>query len=291
MRTRTPQSTQLACNDAPTALGRVTLAGFIYDGLGVQATRVLGSYALVYLLEGGGWYRDATPRTIRLRAGDLLMIHPNIGHTYGPEPAERWSEYYCVFDGPAFDLLHDIGLLAARRTVAHLSAIDAWLSRLEAALPSQAAVTLSERTVALSRFIQLVTEIAALAADDAGPVAPGWIGEACRLLRAHLDRALPPANVAAALGVPYETFRKTFQRMIGVSPGRYRMIRRIDAACAMLLETDLAIYLVAERLGFANEFIFSRRFKQITGMAPREYRRQLPRLRRHSNAAGDQDEA
>jgi AraC-like DNA-binding protein len=282
----TYRSQQVVYNHERTILGRVTLAGYIYDGNGVQGPRVLGSYALVYLLAGSGWYCDTAGREERVRAGDLLMLAPDVGHSYGPAAGESWNEFYCVFDGPAFDLLRDVGLLAAERVIMHLPAIDTWLGRFEAALPSPALVTLSERTIALSRFIQLVTEIVALDRDASHPVTPAWIPQACRLLAAELDRSDAPRAIAAQIGVPYETFRKVFQRTIGDSPGRYHMTRRIDAACKLLLETDLTLAAIAERLGFANEFHFSRRFKQIAGLAPREFRRQMPQRNRRDRSGG-----
>jgi len=36
---------------------------------------------------------------------------------------------------------------------------------------------------------------------------------------------------------------------------------------------------IAERLGFCDEFYFSRRFKQLTGRSPRQFREELPRTR------------
>jgi AraC-like DNA-binding protein len=63
---------------------------------------------------------------------------------------------------------------------------------------------------------------------------------------------------------------------MGVSPVRFRTIRRIDAACAMLLAPDQTIASIAVALGFSDEYHFSRRFKQVTGLPPREFRRRLP---------------
>ena len=42
----------------------------------------------------------------------------------------------------------------------------------------------------------------------------------------------------------------------------------------MLSESDLKIYEVSDILGFESAFYFSRVFKKITGLAPRDYMNQ-----------------
>jgi len=269
-------------NDARTPLGRLTMAGFIRNSAGVRGPgmRVLGSFAIVYLLDGGGCYSDAAGRSQRVRSGDLLLIFPNIGHTYGPGAGETWSEFYCVFDGPVFELLQQVGLLNPARPVCHLAPVEPWLQRLTGALATPPALTTRERVLELKRFLVVLSEILSLEADDGGeqPTA-GWIARACALLGAQLEREIDIKGVAAEVGLPYETFRKRFQRAMGVSPGRYRAVRRIDAACALLQRHELTLYDIAATLGFSDEFYFSRRFKQVVGLSPRAFRRTLPVVR------------
>ena len=266
----------LFSNDAQTPLGRVTQGGFISNSGGVREPRVLNSCALVYLLDGAGRYADALGRNQRVQAGDLLVLFPELAHTYGIEPGDHWSELYYVFDGPAFDMLRERGLLNPSRAVLRLLPIETWLPRLQQAMPQAASATLAERLIDLSRFIQLVTEISAVDADFADSAVPAWIAEACRLLGEQPQSNLQPEEVAATRGVPYETFRKRFTRHVGVAPAHYRSIRRIDAACALLHTTTLTVAAIAAQLGYADEFHFSRRFKQITGVTPRAFRRRLP---------------
>jgi AraC-like DNA-binding protein len=237
--------------------------------------RILGSYALVYVLDGGGSYSDALNRTYRIRAGDLLVLFPDIGHQYGPGEHEHWSEWYCVFDGPVFDLWQRAGLLNPDRPVYHLEPIAKWRDRFEAVL-QPGMRTLAERTIVLSRFLQTLTEALLAESGSQLPVMPSAIARACQVLETDLHEDVDLAAVAAEVGLTYETFRKQFRQSVGVAPARYRLIRRIDAACSMLQHTDLTAKAIAARVGFGDEFHFSRSFKQVTGVPPSEFRRHLP---------------
>src|ERR1041384_629905 len=95
-----------------TPLGQIIASGMIVNSPGVPADtmRVFGNYALVYLLEGSGRYQDGNGFRQKVRAGDVLILFPEIPHSYGPGSGEFWNEFYTVFTGAAFDLWRKVGL-------------------------------------------------------------------------------------------------------------------------------------------------------------------------------------
>ena len=60
-----------------------------------------------------------------------------------------------------------------------------------------------------------------------------------------------------------------------MSPFAFRSRQQIEAACHELMESHKPIKEIGYELGFGSLFYFSRRFKQITGMTPGEYRKQV----------------
>lgn len=263
---------------AATPVGAVRAAGRLHasGGLPEWPLRILDGYAVVYLLAGSGGYSDVTGNRATLAAGDLLMLFPGIGHTYGPGPGRSWSELYLLFDGPVFDLWRSRGLLDPARPVRHLEPVDRWAAAFERVFLGM------HRTGTGAALSTVCTLLSVLAETGAAPEPAGdpddrrWLAEATALLDTDLRREEPLERVAARLSMSYDGFRKRFRRLAGVSPARYRMQRSIDRACELLAQGEMTGRQIAATLGFGDEFHFSHRFRQITGTTPTRFRASLP---------------
>ncbi len=64
-----------------------------------------------------------------------------------------------------------------------------------------------------------------------------------------------------------------FTARMGISPKRYLLGIRLEAARRLLLTTDLRVGEIALHTGFPDPLYFSRVLKQETGLAPTEFRR------------------
>lgn len=79
-------------------------------------------------------------------------------------------------------------------------------------------------------------------------------------------------DLAAVSGVCRETFSRKFSLITGISPKKFLTKILLDHACRMLINETDSIKEIAEKLGFNNEFYFSRFFRKQLGIPPGQYR-------------------
>jgi AraC-like DNA-binding protein len=114
---------------------------------------------------------------------------------------------------------------------------------------------------------------------DAARRAPGpheqMVASACALLGRRLAERLSMRELAASFHLSYERFRKVFREHVGVAPGDYRIRRRIERACRLLVQDRLSAKEIAYELGYADAYCFSKQFRGVMGVAPAAFRREV----------------
>jgi len=240
--------------------------------------RVLGSFAVVFIETGRGRYEDANGVLCDLRAGDAVLVKPQLEHRYFPTD-QGWTETYLVFDGPVFDFWDQNGWLDLGPVVRPAADRD-WAETLRQ-VAGHHATDCEDGFNPWSSVCRMQSLLAQLFGQgDAGPstrkpTGPAWIEAAKTKLAAGLDQLLDLQKLADELNVSYSTFRRSFTRAVGVSPGRYRAGLVIDEARQMMQHTALSDKQISVQLGFTDAQHFSRRFKQIVGRTPTAFRRSL----------------
>jgi AraC-like DNA-binding protein len=93
-------------------------------------------------------------------------------------------------------------------------------------------------------------------------------------LTEHSAEQFTMAEVAARTGMAESQFSRYFRKATGNTFTDFVNRLRINRACQLLMETDRYINNVCYDVGFNNVANFNRRFMQIKGMTPKDFRRQ-----------------
>jgi len=128
--------------------------------------------------------------------------------------------------------------------------------------------------------------------DEAGAVV-GLVGSAQRLpsvdrksptyarlatvvakIEAEVAQPLRLGALAALAGTSTSQLERDFKTLFGVSPQDHLHKCRIERACRLLAGPG-SVAAIAQACGYADHSAFTRRFRALTGVTPRQYRQRL----------------
>jgi AraC-like DNA-binding protein len=93
-------------------------------------------------------------------------------------------------------------------------------------------------------------------------------------ITSNLAEPIVMADIATELGMSESRFSRFFKRSTGNSFTDFVNRVRINSACHLLMQTDHYVTDICYQVGFNNVANFNRRFLEIKGMTPTEFRRQ-----------------
>jgi AraC-like DNA-binding protein len=220
--------------------------------------------------------------------GDLVLLGPELPHTWHSEPGRRGPheavvvQFAPAFLGPAFLAVPE--LLPVRRLLER--------ARRGLRFEGRPAREVGRRLDAMqdldgfARLRSLLEVLALLAAERrARPLAsPGYapparrgdparIDRVCRFLAERFLEDVPLAEAASRAHLSPSAFCRFFRARTGKTLVGYLNELRIGHACRLLVETDRPVADVAFASGFHNLAHFNRRFLALRGRPPREFRR------------------
>jgi AraC-like DNA-binding protein len=99
------------------------------------------------------------------------------------------------------------------------------------------------------------------------------VGRALRMLHAQPGRPWTVEDLAREVGVSRSGLAQRFTELTGEAPMRYLAGWRIQLAKHLILQADLPIAEVADRVGYESEAAFNRAFKRHVGVPPVTWRK------------------
>lgn len=101
-----------------------------------------------------------------------------------------------------------------------------------------------------------------------------YIKEAINYIEQNFQNNITIEDVASVCGINRSYLGKIFKKNTGQSPQEFLMNYRMVKAAELLKLTSLSIADIGSAIGYENQLHFSRAFKNIYGVSPREWRNQ-----------------
>lgn len=103
-----------------------------------------------------------------------------------------------------------------------------------------------------------------------------YIKEALSFIEQNFQNDITVEEIAACCGLNRSYFGKIFHEVLGKSPQEFLISYRMTKATELLKLTSLSIAEVGSAVGYSNQLHFSRVFKKIYGISPRQWRNENP---------------
>ncbi|MCD8365167.1 MAG: AraC family transcriptional regulator [Clostridiales bacterium] len=238
-------------------------------------------YLFHYILTGTGTleYLDArgNSHTCQIRSGQGFMLFPSQVATYIADRDLPWEYVWLEFDGLRVKETLDICGITQNAPIYHARFDDLQNQMKNEML--YIARHKEETAFHLIGHLYLFLDYLARSASgrqlsQAGKMQDFYLRESIAFVEQNFQNDISIEDIAAFLGLNRSYFGKIFKKAVGKTPQEFLISYRMVKACDLLKLTRLPIQDISRAVGYPDQLHFSRAFKKLYGIPPREWRRQ-----------------
>lgn len=119
---------------------------------------------------------------------------------------------------------------------------------------------------------ELVASTGSLLTAGAGKNPGEIVGLVKEYMHVNYSKLIDLAQISDTLGFSSAYLTKVFREQLQTTPSKYLNEYRMMVAKQLLRDSALPVKDISEQVGFADQFHFSKRFKQYFGVSPAQYR-------------------
>ncbi|ERJ20028.1 MmsAB operon regulatory protein [Salinisphaera shabanensis E1L3A] len=231
-------------------------------------------HLLIYCLSGAGVARREGRRQA-VQAGDVLLLREGERHSYCADRHEPWSIYWAHLGGHAVARFFD-EIAAGHDDFVVPVGLHPRLTEDLNLLLTVADRFKSQHFVYAANLLQSILSFMALVHHqhrDRGAALD--IDRVQAWLQAHLHERIDLDELVTATStISRYHFIREYRRQTGQTPMQAFQRLKISRACYLLDITDWNVGEIASDLGYDDPYYFSRLFKKVMGVPPRDYRRE-----------------
>lgn len=238
-------------------------------------------YLFHYIISGTGTLMadnaKGETQTYSIKSGQGFLIFPGQITTYIADQNLPWEYVWIEFDGLRVKEALDLTELSVSTPVYHSHSKDLREQLMNEMLyiVHHAKESPFHLIGHLYLFLDYLTQSAkSKKLVQSSKMSDYYIKEAINYIEQNFQNNITIEDIAAVCGINRSYFGKIFRNSIGRSPQEFLMNYRMVKATELLKLTSLSIAEIGSAVGYENQLHFSRAFKTIYGVSPREWRNQ-----------------
>ena len=242
-------------------------------------------YLFHYVLSGTGSLMANDSRGIsheyQIRSGEGFMIFPRQINTYIADPKLPWEYIWIEFDGMRAREIIETSGLSPDHPVYHASYKDLRENMKDEMLYIAEHHDASPFHLMghLYLFIDYLSRSSSSQMTTSGRVRDFYIKEALNYIEQNFQNDISVENIASFCGLNRTYFGRICKETVGKSPQQFILSYRMAKAAELLKLTQLSISDIGNAVGYPNQLHFSRAFKNVYGVSPREWRNKNQMIR------------
>lgn len=228
-------------------------------------------YLLHYIVSGKGTY-SVDRKTYEIGPGSTFLIYPNTEITYCADLNDPWDYYWVGFSGNDARIIINQTDFTTSNPVIDVDMnthFESLLMDIYNAKGNQVSSKI-KMTGCLMLALSLLVEKAS-SSKGRHDTASIYINKAMEFIESNYTQILTVQEIASYVGISrsqlYRVFMDTYQK----SPMQMILEYRILIACGYLKNSQMSMSSIGYSVGFEDSLYFSRVFKKIKGMSPRDY--------------------
>lgn len=242
-------------------------------------------YLFHYVLSGTGRLIANDSKGIsheyQIRSGEGFMIFPRQINTYIADPKLPWEYIWIEFDGMRAREIIETAGLSPDHPVYHASYKDLRENMKDEMIyiAEHHDATPFHLMGHLYLFIDYLSRSSSSQITASGRVRDFYIKEALNYIEQNFQNDISVENIASFCGLNRTYFGRIFKETVGKSPQQFLLSYRMAKAAELLKLTQLSISDIGNAVGYPNQLHFSRAFKNVYGVSPREWRNKNQMIR------------
>lgn len=238
---------------------------------------MMDHYKLFFALAGSGSF-DIGNQSFEINPASGFVIPPNVVASYKPLIEGEWQYFWITFSGKNADVyLHRANLSKEQPifTIDDANTFQSYFSDLFHSISHSKSMDLK----ALSAFYNLMSMIIDHCSTDCKSnehitQQDYYLNQSIEFIQTNYTRHLQIEEIANYVSVDRKYLYQIFKDKLNQSPKQYLIDLRMKRAIDLLKSSDLSILQIANSIGYADPFLFSKMFKKKTGSSPTEHRLQ-----------------